>query len=262
MFRLKTAGCRNWMCTGTSSAVAPLLCSSPTTSERRHFRRYTAKRRRHALAEHLTARIPAGYLQYSGFAKITVQNPVPFLKTSEVMFLRIDGIQPTITEVIPGSATIMPVPPSIKPCPPDDPTCTEVVYRMTMPVVVNGTNITPQTEYRIFRSVATAPPFSQGAVFVGPTQLYVNWDVTPNSIGAWYVQIKNPEPGGGVSEQMAFILSQGNFVQNPFILTISPSSVSAGGPSFTLSVFGVNFKSGSQINFSSIESGDDVCLQH
>ncbi len=163
------------------------------------------------LAEHLTAKIPAGYLQYSGFAKITVQNPVPFLKTSEVMFLRIDGIQPTITEVIPGSATIMPVPPSIKPCPPDDPTCTEVVYRMTMPVVVNGTNITPQTEYRIFRSVATAPPFSQGAVFVGPTQLYVNWDVTPNSIGAWYVQIKNPEPGGGVSEQVAVHPQPGEF---------------------------------------------------
>jgi len=118
--------------------------------------------------------------------------------------------------------------------------------------VVKGTNITPQTEVRIYRSATTAPPFSQGGVvYVGPTQLYVNWDVTPNSIGAWYVQIKNPEPGGGVSEQVAFILSQGNFVQNPFILSISPPSVTAGGPSFTLSVYGVNFKSGSQINFSS-----------
>jgi len=82
------------------------------------------------LAEHLTARIPAAYLQYSGFAKISVQNPVPFLKTSEVVFLRIDGLQPTITEVIPGSVTIMPVPPSTLLCPPDDPTCEEQDYRM------------------------------------------------------------------------------------------------------------------------------------
>jgi hypothetical protein len=124
---------------------------------------------------------------------------------------------------------------------------------MTMPIVVNGTNIGPQTEARIYRSYWTdLPPFSQGGVvFVGPTQLYVNWDVTPDALGAWYVQIKNPEPGGGVSEPVAFILSQGNFVQNPFILAVSPPSVSAGGPSFTLFIYGVNFKDGCQINFSS-----------
>jgi hypothetical protein len=206
------------------------------------------------LAEHLTARIPAGYLQYSGFAKITVQNPVPFLKTSEVMFLRIDGLQPTITEVVPGSATLLPVPPSIQPCPTDDPACEETKYRMTMPILVNGTNITPQTEARMFRVAGDVQtPFSQsGFTYVGPTQLYVFMDVGPNAVGLWWFQIKNPEPGGGVSEAMPFTLSLSNFsVQNPFILSISPASVSAGGPSFTLTVNGVNFKDGSQINFSS-----------
>jgi hypothetical protein len=202
------------------------------------------------LAEHLTATIPAGYLQNSGFAKITVQNPVPFLKTSEVMFLRIDCLQPTITEVIPGSATIAPVPPIIKPCPPDNPDCQQELFRMTMPILVNGTNITPQTVASISRLPGT--PFSgEGVVFVGPTQLYLNWEVTPNAIGTWYIQILNPEPGACISEPMAFVLTQGNFVQNPFLLTISPASVSAGGPSFTLTVTGVNFKTGSQINFSS-----------
>ena len=71
----------------------------------------------------------------------------------------------------------------------------------------------------------------------------------PDAIGTWVIQVKNPQPGGGVSEVAHFEITQGTFVANPFLISISPDTVAPGGPGFTLTLNGTNFVAGSIINF-------------
>ena len=95
----------------------------------------------YCLAVHLYAKVPADLLSRSDFGRIWVQNPDPSLASSESVFFRVDGLQPTITSVIPGSATAL-----------------DLSTHFIMPVVVNGTNFGPQTLIRIYKTGTYPPP--------------------------------------------------------------------------------------------------------
>jgi hypothetical protein len=188
----------------------------------------------YCLAVHLYAKVPADLLSRSGFARIWVQNPDPSLASSESVFFRVDGLQPTITSVIPGSATAL-----------------DLSTHFIMPVVVNGTNFGPQTLMRIYKTGTYPPPAfatPSGFQVVSSTQLYALLDVNyENSLGEWTVEVANPQPGGGESEPLTFYISEGNFVANPFLISMTPEAVAMGGPSFTLVVNGTNFQRGAQV---------------
>ncbi len=187
------------------------------------------------LTVHLTAQIPADSLRQSGFGQISVRNPNPSLAASEVANLLIQGLQPTITSVLPGSATLL-----------DNPS----LY--SMPIIINGTNLGSQTGVKVYES-GTPPPtgFTRAGVSdISSTQLVVSLTVEfPDDIGEWIVEISNPQPGGGRSQPVSFFITQGSFVANPFLVSLSPQTVAAAGPAFTLIVNGTNFKGGAQINF-------------
>ena len=203
------------------------------------------------LTEHLVASIPAGLLTKAGFREVSVRNPDPSLAAGQVAYLRVEGLQPTITSVTPGFATILPLPPTII----IDPETGEIIkiFAYTLPVVINGTNFDPSAEVRAVRinpPSAEIPNFAGADKVISSTQLYFSLDLThPDSLGQWMVQVKNPQPGGGLSEPAFFEITEGSFVPNPFLISMSPAAVSAGGPSFTLTVNGTNFQPGSQINF-------------
>jgi len=183
---------------------------------------------------HLYAIVPVSYLRQSGFAEVTVQNPTPSLGVSGKTLLRIEGLQPTITSVLPGSATL-----------------TNTPFQFTMPVIVNGTNFGPQTAIRIYLAGTTPPGFTSASVSVlSTTQISaaVLMDYQ-TSLGEWKVEVANPPPGGGQSDAVSFFITPGNFVGNPFLISLNPQAVAAGGPAFTLTINGTNFKSGSQIYF-------------
>ncbi len=208
---------------------------------------FSCEANRSCFAEHLVATIDGSLLRASGFKRISVLNPDPSIAPSEIAMLRVESLQPTITTVSPGSATVLGLPPTVIE---EDDNILKIWY--TLPVVIFGTNFDPKAEVRAVR--VTPPPVDvpdfAAAQVISSTQLVYQFKVTyPDSIGQWQVQVKNPQPGGGVSEPAYFLITEGSFVANPFLISVVPDAVSAGGPGFTLTVNGTNFQSGSQINW-------------
>jgi hypothetical protein len=188
----------------------------------------------YCLATRLYATIPAGLLRESGYAQITIQNPSPSLEGSGTWFLQVNGLMPTITGVVPGSATIF-----------------ASTGEYTMPVIVNGTNFGPQTQVAIFRD-GEEPSFESPSKVLSSTQLYFAFDVSyPDSLGIWNVNVWNPPPAGGISVYQ-FLLSEKSFDLSPFLISIDPTVVAAGGPGFTMTITGTNFVMGSQVQFLNI----------
>jgi hypothetical protein len=184
----------------------------------------------YCLATHLYASIPASLLRESGYAGIAVRNPTPTLGSSGIQELEIRGLEPTITSILPGSAAI------------------RSNSDFTMPVVINGTNFGPQT------CVQVTDPSSKSSdpkvTLLSSTQLMASVDVTyPDALGWWSVQVSNPGPGGGTSPVSQFGIFQENFEGNPFMVSMYPAEVAAGGPGFTLIITGTNFQSGAQVQF-------------
>jgi hypothetical protein len=186
----------------------------------------------YCLATRLYASIPAGLLRESGFRQVTVRNPSPTLGSSGARFLKIEGLQPVIESVIPGSATMV-----------------GSAVEFDMPIVVNGTNFGPQTQVAVYRS-GESPDFVDPAEVLSSTQLYVTVPVVyPDDLGAWGVQVRNPPPGGGTSFEAGFTIREENFDKSPFLISLEPGVVAAGGPGFTLTLKGNNFEDGAQVQF-------------
>jgi hypothetical protein len=188
----------------------------------------------YCLTVHLYATVPPSLLRSSGFAEITVRNPEPSLVVSEAAFLRVDGLQPTITSVVPGSATQL-----------------GLGDTFAVPIVVYGTNFGPQTMMRMYQTIATViPVFASGGLTVlSSTQLVTTLPVDASASGQWLVDVMNPQPGGGKSSVASFTITSGTFVPNPFLIVLAPPSVSVGGPAFTLTITGTNFRDGAQVLF-------------
>ncbi len=104
---------------------------------------------------------------------------------------------------------------------------------------VNGASFVPGAEV-YFGGEA------RNTTFVSSTQL--NTDILASDIadgGTGVIFVFNPLPGGGASTSVGFTV----FNPSPIVSSISPSSVTAGGDSFTLTVNGSNFVTSSVLNF-------------
>lgn len=187
----------------------------------------------YCLNTHLYASVSADLLDESGFAEIKVKNPNPSLASSGVKYLMISNLQPTITAATPGNGIV-----------------TQSSFEYEMPVVVDGTNFGPQTLVRVYKLGETAPSFEAPEWIVSSTQLVMNITVQyPDALGQWNVEVFNPPPGGGNSKIASFIMTEAQFDQNPFLISLTPSTVAAGGPAFMLIINGTNFVLGAQIQF-------------
>jgi hypothetical protein len=187
----------------------------------------------HCLGTRLSAVVPAHLLRSSGFAQISVRNPNPSLGASESVFLRIDGLRPTIAAAVPGTATAL-----------------ASGSDFTIPVVVHGTNFGVQTQIRIYRANAEGlPEFEAPAQLLSSTQLYAMLETEGSPIGEWMVELENPQPGGGRSEPVRFVISEANFVASPFLISLTPDVVAAGSPELELTINGTNFVDGAQVLF-------------
>jgi hypothetical protein len=187
----------------------------------------------YCLSVHLYAKVAAADLRSSGFAEITVQNPNPSLATSNAVLFRINGLEPTITSVTPGNASVM-----------------NLSDKFSMPILINGTNFGPQTQVRIFKAGTQPPKYGDPQELLSSTQLHATLkDITYDFVGEWKVQVMNPQPGGGQSVDFSFLITEGSFSGNPFVLSISPDIVGAGTPGFTMIINGTNFRGGAQVQF-------------
>jgi hypothetical protein len=187
----------------------------------------------YCLNTHLYASISSDLLDEAGFAEIKVKNPNPSLASSGTKFLIISGLQPTITSATPGSGTV-----------------TDSPFVFEMPIVVSGTNFGPQTFVRIYKFGEEIPEFQAPSEVLSSTQLVVFITVQyPDSLGQWNVEVSNPPPGGGISKVASFVLTMDEFARNPFLVSMTPTTVAAGGPTFMLIINGTNFSNGAQIQF-------------
>jgi len=107
-------------------------------------------------------------------------------------------------------------------------------------LTVNGTGFSPQSVI-FFNGSGIQSIFQSGSELTA--NISSSFIATP---GNATIEVQTPQPGGGVSNQLTFMITQ---VTSPIptISSMSPSSALAGGAGFTLNVFGTNFEALSQI---------------
>ena len=173
-------------------------------------------------ATQLTAAISAADIATAGTAQVTVATPAPGGGISSAQPFTI--IAPNPVPVVSALA-----PSSIAPGSP--------AFALT----VLGSNFIPASEVRW----NGAP---RATLFVSSTQLQatiVDTDVA--TVGTAQVTVFTPAPGGGTSGAQTFLITTSNPV--PMLSALAPSSVSAGGAAFTLSLAGTNFVATSQVRW-------------
>jgi hypothetical protein len=176
-------------------------------------------------ANTLEAAILSTDLAASGTANITVFNPAPGGGTSNAQTFTIapntqPNPVPTLTSVSPTS---------------------RAQGSGAFTLTVNGTNFASTAVVRWNGA-------NRATTFVSPTQLTANIPATDiTTAGTAAVTVFNPAPGGGTSNSTNFTITATN--PAPIATTLTPSSATAGGAAFTLTVNGSSFINGSVIRW-------------
>jgi len=166
----------------------------------------------------LTASITAADIATAGTATVTVFNAGPGGGTSSGQTFTINNPVPTTTSISPTSATAG-------------------VGGLTL--TVNGTNFNAGSVVRWNGSNRTT-------TFVNSTQ--VTASITAADLanaGTATITVFNAAPGGGTSNGQTFTINN----PVPTAISISPSSATAGGAAFTLTVNGSSFNSSSVVRW-------------
>jgi hypothetical protein len=169
-------------------------------------------------AMQLTAQVPASDIGSAGTASITVTNPTPGGGTSSAVSFAVNNSAPILSSLSPTSA---------------------IVGGATFTLTVTGSNFVSGAAVNWNGSALTT-------IFVSATQLTAqvpSADLTSASTAS--VTVSNPSPGGGTSGALSFTI--GNPV--PTIVSLSPTSATAGGAAFTLTVNGTGYVSGSTVKW-------------
>jgi hypothetical protein len=164
----------------------------------------------------LTASIPASDIASAGNVSVTVFTPAPGGGTSAAVTLAVTNPQPSLTSMSPTSVQ-----------------AGSGAFTLTL----NGSNFISGSVVRVNGSNRTT-------TFVSASQLTAQITAADVATGAnLSITVFNPSPGGGTSA--ALTLAVLNPV--PSISSISPATTIVLGPSFTLTVNGSGFVSGSVV---------------
>jgi hypothetical protein len=160
--------------------------------------------------------VPAADIATGGTINVTVTNPAPGGGTSAPVTFTINNPLPTITTLSPASAT---------------------AGGTTFTLTVNGTNF-------VSTSVVNFNGVAKTTTFVNATQ--VTAAITAADIaagGTFPVTVTNAAPGGGTSAPTNFTVNN----PVPTITSLAPSSATAGGAAFSLTVNGTGFVTGQSL---------------
>ena len=166
----------------------------------------------------LTITIPGAQLAATGNINVTVTNPAPGGGTSSAQVFQIFNPVPTITSLSPSSAT---------------------VGGAAFTLTVSGTNF-------ISGAVVDFNGNNRTTTFISSTQItaaILASDLT--APGTAFVNVTNPAPTTGASASVNFVINN----PGPTATSLSPTSTTAGGPQFTLTVNGTNFVNNSSVLF-------------
>jgi len=169
----------------------------------------------------VTAQVPASDIAATGTASVTVSNPTPGGGTSGSQTFAVNNPVPAITSLSPSSTS---------------------AGGATFTLTVNGNNF-------VSGSVVNWNGSALATTYV--TSVKLTAQVPASDIataGTGTVTVSNPTPGGGTSSSATFTIS-GSTNPVPTISSIAPSTATTGGGTFTLTVNGTNFISGSTIDW-------------
>jgi hypothetical protein len=175
-------------------------------------------------ATQLTASIPAADIVCGSTDSITVSNSAPGGGRSASQTLTVNNPVPAITSISPQNAA---------------------AGGQSFTLTVNGAG---------FVNCPTAAIQWNGKAlttkFVSSTQLTATVSATNIATpGTAYVTVFNPSPGGGTTPAQSNPFTIGNYPV-PTAASISPTSATAGGTAFTLTVNGTNFVQNSTVDWS------------
>jgi hypothetical protein len=178
----------------------------------------------HVSFTRLTAAITAADIASAEMASVTVVGSSLFgnVTSNAVLFTIVAGNPvPTITSLSPTSVTAGPA-----------------AFTLT----VNGTNFVSNSAVQWNGSNRTT-------TFMSSTQLTAAITAADiASAGTASVTVLNPSSGGGTSNSVSFTITQSNN-SVPVVTSLSPTSVTAGGAAFTLTVNGTKFVSNSTVQW-------------
>ena len=166
----------------------------------------------------LNALVPSALLSQAGIFGVIVTNPIPSGGISNSFAFTIINPVPSILTIDPSQA---------------------MAGTQGLEIEVLGTGFTEYTTIFINGIARNYTP-------VSATKLILS--LTPADLetgGYLEIQASNPVPGGGISNSAVFTVIN----PAPVLASISPSSVIAGSPGFTLSLTGSNFISTTAVYF-------------
>lgn len=165
----------------------------------------------------LTAKINAADIATAGTASVTVVNPAPGGRTSSLTY-DINNPLPALTALSPASKTKG-----------------SAAFTLT----VNGTGFVKGAAVRWNGSPRTT-------TFKSLTQLTATINTADvATAGTFPVTVKNPGPGGGLSNSETFTVDN----PKPGLTSLSPTSAIAGGAALTLTANGTNFVNTATVNW-------------
>ncbi|MBI2419219.1 MAG: hypothetical protein HYV28_15225 [Ignavibacteriales bacterium] len=149
-----------------------------------------------------------------GYATITVFNPSPGGGLSNGLSFTVNNPSPAIDSITPSSAA---------------------AGGWAFTLIVNGSNFVPGSVVRWNGS-------ARSTSFINSTR--IDAEILAADIaagGTASVRVYNGVPGGGTSSALSFTINN----PSPSLISLSPSSIIAGGDAFTLTVYGTDFVPGS-----------------
>ncbi len=169
----------------------------------------------------LTITLSGSDLATGGTYGVAVTNPAPGGGTSSTLNFTVNNLVPTVTSLSPPSGTAG-------------------AAAQTLTIV--GTNFVSNSTVT-YHAVAHTP------TFLSSTQLTISLTASDQATaGNYAVVVTNPAPGGGASNSVNFVVSNGV----PTITSLSPPSATVGAAAETLTINGTGFVSTSTATYNSV----------
>jgi len=219
----------------------------------------------------LIGQIPQNAMQIGGAFSVVVSNPQPAVATSEALPFLLINLPPALNSIDPGVLFF-------------DSSRPEEIF--TAPVVMRGSNFGPNSTFEL--TAPCVPPDDSGSSGGIPgsaggsgsgsggstgsggsgsgsgsgsggstvSSSLVNSHeailfATIACTGTYQVRVRTPQPGGGISQTLAFTVSDYSAPSSPVISSLSPNTAPARSASFTLTITGANFQNGAVVSFGS-----------
>ncbi len=177
-------------------------------------------------ATQLTATVSASLIASAGTANITVFNGTPGGGTSNAVIFTIGTIA---TNPVPSVSSLSPA--------------SVIAGAASFTLTVNGTNFIGSSTINWNGTPLTT-------TFISSLQLTATVSNTlVTTVGIAPVTVITPAPGGGASNSLPFTITAVGNNPVPTLVSISPSSVTAGASTFTLTVTGSNFINSSTVKW-------------